>query len=490
MRRASAAVHTPLIPFDPTSDVPYYTQIYNGYRNAILSGQLCPGQRVPTTRSLSAELEISRFPVLAAFRQLLQDGYLVAKVGSGTFVGDPVPDELTKPIVGRKLPPRAFPHSFQIPSVERDEPGPDSGSGLFTVGLPALDHFPHHVFSRLLCHHARVCAEHDLAYGDPAGHPPLRRAIADFLRTTRAVDCDPEQVLIVAGSQMALVMCAIALSTSDSNICVEEPGYSGAARAFTTAGANVIHVAVDDEGIDVSAVRRLSDPVRAVYLTPSHQYPLGGRLEMTRRMELLSWAAGRGAWIVEDDYDNEYTYSARPLGAVQGMDTNGRVIYVGTFSKAMFPALRLGYMVVPRLMLSEFLRIRDTIDICPPILNQLALADFIRQGHFARHLRRMRILYRARRDALTAAIDEHAADVLAVGNHNGGMHLVALLPAGVDDLEVVRRAAEHRLFPSALSTCYATTSAPTGLILGYGGSDERALAGGVTILAEIIRGLA
>jgi GntR family transcriptional regulator/MocR family aminotransferase len=476
----SAAAHTPLIPFDPTSDVPYYTQIYNGYRNAILHGQLFPGQRVPPTRSLSAELEISRFPVLAAFRQLLQDGYLVAKVGSGTFVRDSAPDELTKPIVGRKLPPRAFTNPLE---------GPDSGAGLFTVGLPALDHFPHKVFSRLLCHHARVSAEHDLAYGDPAGHPPLRQAIADYLRTARAVDCDPEQILIAAGSQMALVMCAIAFSTPESNVCVEEPGYPGAIRAFTTAGANVIRVPVDDEGIDVSAVRRLSDPVRAVYVTPSHQYPLGGRLEMTRRMDLLSWAASRGTYIVEDDYDHEYTHSTRPLGALQGMDTNGRVIYVGTFSKALFPALRLGYMVVPRSMLGEFLRIRDTIDICPPILTQLALADFLRQGHFARHIRRMRVLYRVRRDALTAAIDEYAADVLAVGNHNAGTHLVASLPKGVDDMEVARRAAQQRLFPTALSTCYATTNAPTGLILGYGGSDERALAGGVSILADIIRGL-
>jgi GntR family transcriptional regulator/MocR family aminotransferase len=482
MRTVSANGHTPAIPFDPASGVPYYTQIYNGYRTAILSGRLSPGQRLPSTRTLAEEFHISRFPVLSAFDQLLQDGYLVGKVGSGTFVRDPVPDELSKPIAGRLPSPRA------LPSIDQG-PLPGESLGLFTVGLPALDRFPHRVFSRLVRHHASVGSPQLLAYGDPAGYPPLREAITDYLRTARAVDCDPSQVLIVTGSQMALVISAIALTTPESTVCVEEPGYPGAQLALAMGGANIIRVGVDEDGIDVTAIRQVPDPINVVYVTPSHQFPLGASLEMVRRIELLSWAARRHAWIVEDDYDSEYRYSMRPLGALQGMDADERVIYVGTFSQALFPALRIGYMVVPRALVSEFVRIREGLDICPPTLFQLVLTDFLNQGHFARHLRRMRSIYLARRDALISAIQRHAADVLMLCNTDAGTHLVALLPNDVDDREVVRRAAEHRMYPKALSTCYATTGASTGLILGYGGSDECALTRGVQVLAEIIREL-
>ena len=482
MRSVSANGHTPAIPFDPTSGVPYYTQIYNGYRTAIISGQLSPGQRLPSTRTLAEEFHISRFPVLSAFDQLLQDGYLVGKVGSGTFVRDPIPDELSKPIAGRLPSPRA------LPSIDQ-EPLPSESYGLFTVGLPAVDRFPHRVFSRLVSQHASANSPEHLAYGDPAGYPPLRGAITDYLRTARAVDCDPDQVLIVSGSQMALAISAIALTTPESSVCIEEPGYPGAKLALAMRGANLIPIGVDDDGIDVAAIRQLSDPIDVVYVTPSHQYPLGASLEIVRRIELLSWAGRNDVWIVEDDYDSEYRYSMRPLGSLQGMDTNGRVIYVGTFSKAVFPALRLGYMVVPRALVSEFVRIRKWLDICPPTLNQLVLTDFLNHGHFVRHLHRMRSIYLARRDGLIIAIREHAADVLTLRSTDAGMHLVALLPEGVDDQEVVRRAAERGIYPRALSTCYATARAAMGLILGYGGADECALTGGVRVLAEIIRGL-
>ena len=296
-------------------------------------------------------------------------------------------------------------------------------------------------------------------------------------------------MLIVSGSQMALAISAIALTTPESSVCIEEPGYPGAKLALAMRGANLIPIGVDDDGIDVATIRQLSDPIDVVYVTPSHQYPLGASLEIVRRIELLSWAGRNDVWIVEDDYDSEYRYSMRPLGSLQGMDTNGRVIYVGTFSKAVFPALRLGYMVVPRALVSEFLRIRECLDICPPTLYQLVLTDFLNHGHFSRHLHRMRSIYLARRDALITAIQEHASDVLTLRDADAGMHLVALLPEGVDDQEVVRRAAEHRMHPQALSTCYASTRASTGLILGYGGSDELALTSGVQVLAEVIREL-
>ncbi len=328
-----------------------------------------------------------------------------------------------------------------------------------------------------------------LGYGDPAGYPPLRRAIADYLRTVRAVDCDADQVLVVNGSQMGLVISALALTTPESCVCIEEPGYPGVRQALALAGVTAVPVAVDDDGIDVAAIRRIPVPIKAVFVTPSRQYPLGASLDIVRRMELLSWAARHDVWVVENDYDSEYHYASRPLGALQGMDVNARVIYVGTFSQALFPALRLGYMVVPRALSRDLVRVREGLDICSPTLYQLALTDFLAQGHFARHLHRMRFVYRARRDALIAAAREHAPDVLTIRDVSAGTHVVALLPHGVDDREVVRRAAGHRMSPKPLSACYAGTESRTGLLLGFGGSDEGALAAGVRVLADVVRGL-
>lgn len=485
--RASAVV-IPVIPFDPTLGVPYYTQIYNGYRTAILSGRLAHGQRLPSTRTVARELQISRFPVLMAFDQLLEDGYIVGRQGSGTFVRDPIPDELTRPIGGRTFLARPTSHSEPQSQFEDDSPA-GGRSGPFTVGVPALDRFPNPSFSRLLRDHASACPTQLLGYGDPAGHFPLREAVTEYLRTARAVDCDPSQVIIVNGSQMGLVLSALALTDSETSVCIEEPSYPGIRRALSLSGAGVIPVAVDDQGIDVAAIRRLSDPVKAVYVTPAHQYPLGASLDIVRRLELLSWAARQEVWIVEDDYESEYRHASRPLAALQGLDNNGRVVHVGTFSAALFPALRLGYVVVPRSLVTAFVRIRESIDLSPPILYQLALTDFLKQGFFARHLCHMRTIYLARRNALITAIREHADDVLILGNTDAGLHLVTFLPTGIDDQQVVRLAKDQGMYPSALSTHYVTSAARTGLVLGFGGSDECALARAVKGLADIIRGV-
>jgi len=477
---------TPCIPFDRTSRIPYYTQLYDGFRMAIISGRLVPGQRLPSTRALADELQISRYPVFSAFDQLLHDGYLEGRVGSGTYVRDRIPDDLAKPILARNPSP---------PAVDRaaSQPGAafalrEAGLGLFSVGVPALDRFPQQVFSRLVRRHAAVPAER-LAYGGPAGHLPLREAIADYLRTSRAVDCDADQVLIVTGSQMGLIISALGLTTPDSSVCIEEPGYPGIRQALAISGAGLIRVGVDDQGIDVAAIKRLPEAVSLVCVTPSHQYPLGVSMEMTRRLELLTWATERKIWVVEDDYDGEYRYCSRPLGALQGMSTSGRVIYIGTFSKVLFPALRVGYVVVPRELLELFIRIRIRLDVCPPALYQLVLTDFLNEGHFGRHLRRMRALYLSRRDALVAAIHERASDVLTIENTDAGLHLVAFLPTGVNDREVVRRAVERGMYPRALSNCYTTSAVRMGLILGFAGSDEITLASGVSALADVIRRL-
>jgi GntR family transcriptional regulator/MocR family aminotransferase len=487
MRRSASIGVTPIIPFDRSSPVPFYLQIYEGVRAAITSGRLIPGQRLPSTRTLAEELQISRYPVFSAFDQLLQEGYLDGKVGSGTFVRYNIPDEVSRPI-GARRPPQHTARTPVLEQTESDESRRTSDIGPLAVGSPALDRFPSEIFGRLIRRHATAPPDL-LAYGDPAGYGPLRGAIAEYLRTARAVDCDAGQVLIVSGSQMGLMIAALALTKTESAVGVEEPGYPGARQALCTAGATVIPVAVDKEGIDVAALARLDAPVSLVHVTPSHQYPLGMSMGLARRLELLRWAARANAWIIEDDYDSEFRWASRPVGSLQGMDSENRVIYLGTFSKVIFPALRLGYMVLPRQLVDTFLRVRTALDILSPTLSQLAVNDFLRDGQFARHLRRMRAVYMGRRDALLEAIQQDAADVLTVGNTDAGLHVVAFLRDGIDDHDVVRRGASLGIHPSPLSSCYMGPRARAGLLMGFGSSDEPVLQNAVRTLAGVIRDL-
>jgi GntR family transcriptional regulator/MocR family aminotransferase len=274
-----------------------------------------------------------------------------------------------------------------------------------------------------------------------------------------------------------------------TGICLEDPGYFGAQRAFRASPAAVFPIAVDSAGVDVTAIRGLGERVQMVYVTPSHQYPLGVSMTAERRMDLLDWAARGGAWIIEDDYDSEFRYASRPLGALQGMDRDRRVIYLGTFTKVLFLGLRLGYLVVPHELIPTFLELRRDVDLFPPPFFQRVLTDFLRDGDFARHLRRMRRLYLARRNALTDAINAYAGDLLTVGNTDAGLHLVAFLPEGIDDLELVLRAEQLGMFPRALSSCYAVHPAPNGLLMGFAGTDQLAMAQAVRTLSTLIREL-
>jgi GntR family transcriptional regulator/MocR family aminotransferase len=316
---------------------------------------------------------------------------------------------------------------------------------------------------------------------------PLREAIADHLRTARAVRCEAEQVLITSGSQAALRIATAVLLSRGDRVAVEEPAYPGARAALGASGAELVSVPVDAEGISVASLRRRGGRVRAVYVTPSHQYPLGTSMTAARRFALLDWAFRQGAWVLEDDYDSEYRYVSRPLGALQGMDAHERVIYIGTFSKVLFPAVRVGYLVVPPSLWDRFVEAREAFDLFSPTLYQLALAEFLREGHFARHLRRMRVVYLERRDALLAGLARHCGDRLTVYNADAGLHLAVLLPVGLDDREVVRRMAGRGLTATALSTCYAGKDRRSGLLLGFGGSTGRRLLEASRVLGEILR---
>jgi GntR family transcriptional regulator/MocR family aminotransferase len=473
------------LPVDRTAGPPIHRQIYEGFRGAILDGRLRPGQRVPSTRALAGDLGVSRLPVLAAYDQLLHEGYLVARVGSGTFVSDAVPDDLLRapapPASARPRPARTSPRAAPRP---RDY----GGLGPFRMSLPALDQFPHAAWARMVARHAHGLSHAQMAYSDPAGTTALRVAIADHLRTARGVRCEADQVLVVSGSQAALRITAAALLGRGDRVAMEEPGYPFARKALGANGAEVVPVAVDEEGLSLDALRRSERRVRAAYVTPSHQYPLGMSLTAARRFALLDWAARREAWVIEDDYDSEYRYVSRPLGSLQGMDPNERVVYVGTFSKVLFPALRMGYLVVPAALWQRFMEARTTLDLLSPTLYQLVLAEFLREGHFARHLRRMRGVYARRRAALLTGLVRHCSDRLTIHNADAGLHVAVLLADQLDDREVVRRMADRGLTATALSTCYADPArARSGLLLGFGGFTERRLLEATRVLGEALK---
>lgn len=483
-----ATLHVPL---DRTVGTPIFRQISDGLRRAILDGRLRPGQRIPSSRGLAADLGVSRLPVLSAYEQLLHEGYLVGRTGSGTFVSQSIPDQLLRsPAVARPTAEqprqRPSPRTRAVPN----QPSPTNWSlpvVPFQVGLPALDLFPHSAWAKLIARHVRAETPEQLAYDDPAGLRSLRVAIAEHLRASRAVRCVADQVLIVPGSQAALRLAAATLLEPNDRVAVEEPGYFGAHRALRAAGAQLVPVPVDEEGLHVPTLQRRGTDIRAVYVTPSHQYPLGTTMSASRRFALLDWAARNEAWILEDDYDSEFRYISRPVGALQGMDARDRVIYIGTFSKALFPAVRVGYVVVPPALWSRLLQARFAFDVFTPTLYQRALTEFLQQGHFARHLRRMRSAYLERRDALLRGLAQHCGDQVRVHNSDAGLHVTVLIRKGVDDQELAVRLGRRGVAMLPLSTSYLGPTRRQGLLLGFGCAPPQRLLEATRVLGEVLR---
>ena len=471
-----------------------YRQLYEWFRRAIVSGQLRPGQRVPSTRILAAELNISRISVSNAYEQLRAEGYLETFVGAGTCVVRSIPTDALKPVFGkvrdasRRVSKSKAPRLVSSRVALMRLPAQTWSNKLvaFRVNLPALEHFPTGVWSKLVNRHARRPTRQSMAYGDAMGYMPLREAIAEYLGAVRAVRCKPSQILVTTGSQQCLQLSAQVLLDANEPVWIEEPGYLGARQALMMAGAQLVPVPVDHDGLDVAEGIRRGGGARAVYITPSHQYPLGVTMTATRRMLLLNWAARSGAWIIEDDYDSEYRLGGRPIPSLQGLDTGERVIYVGTFSKVMFPALRLGYMVVPEDLVAAFSAARDATDQFSSTLYQAVMTDFIREGHFARHIRKMRMLYLERRTALVEGIQSQMGDKLEVIGAEAGMHLLALLPLGVSDAALAKKAAEMGISAMPLSACYLKPPVRGGLILGYGGTDARQIRDGIRKLRTLI----
>jgi GntR family transcriptional regulator / MocR family aminotransferase len=476
----------PVIPIDRLDTLPLHRQICEGFRAAILRGNLQPGQQVPSSRHLAEDLEVSRFPVLGAYARLVSEGYLESRVGSGTFVSASLPGQLPHSKRSRSTPGASRSLSRRSSLLPQCETLPWlHGSGPFAVHQPALDQFPFAAWSKLLAEHGRrpcLRAMHD---NDPMGLDRFRDAICSYLRTARAVECDPSQIMIVSGSQQALEITAKVLLDSGDPVWIEEPGYQLARSVLAGAGCRIVPVPVDDEGINVSAGLNLLPKARAAFVTPSHQYPLGVTMSASRRLHLLDWARDNGAWIVEDDYDGAYRYDTASVSSLQGMDSDARVIYIGTFSRVIFPSVRVSYLVIPPDLIERFMAVRFSLGIFPSYIFQEVLTDFIRAGQFARHIRRMRALYKERRSALVESVRNACSDMLQIHGARAGMHLAVTLPSGLNDVEIARQAATYGLCLWPLSPCYRNTPRH-GFVLGFAATPADQLAGAVYQLSRLL----
>jgi GntR family transcriptional regulator/MocR family aminotransferase len=462
----------PALTLEAASPTPLHRQIYFEIRNAILDGRLRPGTRLPASRALARDLSVSRNTVTTAFDQLIAEGYVEARTGAGSFVPAHLPHDQIA--YGATTTKRAggLPTPGLAPSKRASRlismAGEPTSRQPFSPGLPEVDLFPFKEWARLLGRHWRRPAMKDLTGTAPGGDSRLCTAVADYLATARAVFCRPEQVIITAGSRQALDLAARVLIDPGDAVWIEEPGYWPTAAVLGAAGARLTPVPVDEEGLSIEEGLMLSPKPRLICISPSHQYPLGVTMSLGRRLELLETARAVGSFVLEDDYDSEYRYAGRPLAALQGLDQGGHVIYLGTFSKVMFPGVRLGYMVVPDHLLDAFLKVRTLIDAHPSSIAQAALADFIEEGHLAGHIRRMRPLYAERQAMLIQAL-EPARDRLTLTPASAGMHVVGKLDRRIDDRAIARLAADLGVQAPALSNYFQDTPNASGLVLGYAG---------------------
>jgi GntR family transcriptional regulator / MocR family aminotransferase len=468
---------------DPASNTPLQRQIYDEWRQGILTGRFRRGERVPSTRELAAALAVARTTVTAAYDQLVAEGYLESTHGSGTFVCRELPEEL---LTARRAPaPRpAMPEAaIRIAAIEMDrelplcEPEERVGWLRLSKWRPDLSEFPFAVWHRLLNARMRSRDPELFDYADkPEGYLPLREEIAAYASRSRAVRCTADQVLIVNGSQQALDLCSRLLVEPGDPVVVENPGYQGARQILSARGARVLPARIDPDGI---AIGDLAEGARVVYVTPSHQFPTGVSMTVARRLELLDWARRNSAVILEDDYDSEYRYSGPPLPAMQGLSPGAPVVYIGTFSKVMFPGLRIGYLIVPPRLVKSFVRAKWLADRQTPVLEQAVLADFLREGHLERHIRRMRRLYGRRREALVEALQHHFGDRAHVLGDDAGMHVVVRFDAE----GVAARAETNRVQLVSASGYYVGKAPRNEFVFGFSSIPERTIRRGIALLA-------
>jgi GntR family transcriptional regulator/MocR family aminotransferase len=465
--------------------------LYRALRAEILEGRLRPGARLPATRDLARQYGLARGTIVNAFEQLKSEGYVDGNVGSGTYVSKVLPDELLQipqddapePPASRKRRRRISDYAGRVHLFPNLEVRP---SRAFRANMPALDLFPTTLWAQVAARRLRRVSTNLLLGCGPMGYPPLRQAVASYLSTSRGVKCAPEQVAIISGVQEALDLAVRLFLNPGDRVCMENPGYPGAAIAFKAVGAKVSAIRLDDEGMQVQDASMRG--ARLVYVTPGHQFPVGVTMSLARRLRLLEWARKSGALILEDDYDSEYRYAGRPVPALQGLDRHGLVLFTGSFSKVLFPSLRLGYLVVPPDLLDYVSATLSVTSRHSPLLEQAVLCDFITEGHFGRHLRRMREVYAERLSVLLECARQSLTGLLEISGPEAGLQTVGWLSGGIDSELAATAAAKRDVEVTPLSRYTHGRMACEGLQLGFAAMDANEIRRGVRELTIALEG--
>ena len=465
--------------------------LYGALRAEILEGRLRPGARLPATRDLARQYGLARGTIVNAFEQLKSEGYVDGNVGSGTYVSKVLPDELLQipqddapePPVSRKRRRIISDYAGRVHLFPNLEVRP---SRAFRANMPALDLFPTTLWAQVAARRLRRVSMNLLLGCGPMGYPPLRQAVASYLSTSRGVKCAPEQVAIISGVQEALDLAVRLFLNPGDRVCMENPGYPGAAIAFKAVGAKVSAIRLDDQGMQVQDASMRG--ARLVYVTPGHQFPVGVTMSLARRLRLLEWARKSGALILEDDYDSEYRYAGRPVPALQGLDRHGLVLFTGSFSKVLFPSLRLGYLVVPPDLVDYVSATLSVTSRHSPLLEQAILCDFITEGHFGRHLRRMREVYAERLSVLLECARQSLTGLLEISGVEAGLQTVGWLSGGLDGELAATAAAKRDVEVTPLSRYTHGRMACEGLQLGFAAMDANEIRRGVRELTIALEG--
>jgi GntR family transcriptional regulator/MocR family aminotransferase len=459
--------------------------LYGELRSAILDGRLAPGARLPSSRDFASQYELSRGTVVSVLERLQAEGYVTSRVGFGTWVNRveaprPARQATTIPAYVRRV----------ISTNKRPQPWIDQAFvgriRPFRIGAPATNEFPSEVWGRIAADRGRNFRSWLGKEADRRGYQPLCHAIAEYLRTSRGVRCNAEQIVLVSGIQQALDLLARLLLKKGDAVWMEDPGYFGARIAFENVGVRMVPVPVDNEGLSVSAGMKICPDAKGVYVTPAHQFPLGVTMSLERRMALLSWAARAGAFVIEDDYDSEYRFEGPPVPSLQSLDNHSSVVFIGSFSKTLFPALRVGYVVLPAPLVDPFVSLRYRTDFRNSSFDQAVLCDFIVDGHLARHLRRMRILYAERLETLMKGATQHLGGLLEISDVRAGLYTIGYLKNGMASRQAETLAAAQGVEVLAVDRCTLKRPDPNALLLGFGGFDELAIRQGLIRLAKAL----
>jgi GntR family transcriptional regulator/MocR family aminotransferase len=449
--------------------------LYAELRSAILEGRLAAGARLPASRDFASQYELSRGTVVSVFERLQAEGYVASRVGFGTVVNrvsvvrparqmSAASPAYIRRAISTHKPPRPW---IDLPFTKGVRP--------FRIGNPATDEFPSKIWGQIAARYARNFSSWLKTEADRGGYRPLRNAVADYLRATRGVRCDGEQIVIVSGAQQALDLLARLLLKEHDQIWMEDPGYFGATIAFGNVGAEIVPVPVDEEGLLVSIGEKICPHARGVYLTPAHQFPLGVTMSLERRMAVLKWASRTGAFVIEDDYDSEYRFEGTPVPSLQSLDNHSNVILVGSFGKTLFPSLRLGYVVLPSSLVDCFMAFRHRTDFRNTTIDQAVLCEFIAEGHLARHLRRMRELYGSRLAALIDGGKRHLSGMLQISNVRAGLYTIGFLTNGMSSQQAEKAAALRGIETLGVDRYTFKRPDPNGLVLGFAAYPEPAI---------------